>query len=83
MRSCIERSELEQNNFPFPLSIDAPLVTIQLGSTLVPDDIKEGDDVYFECHVESNPSWKKLLWFHDVSNIFSLFIKKKNQHYPD
>ncbi|XP_065089794.1 hemicentin-1-like [Ochlerotatus camptorhynchus] len=43
----------------------APLVTIQLGSTLVADDIKEGDDVYFECHVESNPSWKKLLWFHD------------------
>lgn len=43
----------------------APLVSIQLGSTLVADDIKEGDDVYFECHVKSNPSWKKLLWFHD------------------
>ncbi|XP_055600251.1 nephrin-like [Uranotaenia lowii] len=42
-----------------------PIVTIQLGSTLVPDDIKEGDDVYFECHVKANPPWKKLLWFHD------------------
>ncbi|XP_058819211.1 hemicentin-2-like [Topomyia yanbarensis] len=42
-----------------------PIVTVQLGSTLAPDDIKEGDDVYFECHVKSNPSWRKLLWFHD------------------
>ncbi|XP_055639841.1 nephrin-like [Toxorhynchites rutilus septentrionalis] len=42
-----------------------PIVSIQLGSTLAPDDIKEGDDVYFECHVKSNPIWKKLLWFHN------------------
>ncbi|XP_055540205.1 uncharacterized protein LOC129726939 isoform X1 [Wyeomyia smithii] len=42
-----------------------PIVTIQIGSTLAPDDIKEGDDVYFECHVKSNPTWRKLLWFHD------------------
>ncbi|XP_058123571.1 nephrin-like [Anopheles ziemanni] len=42
-----------------------PIVTIQLGPTLVVDDIKEGDDVYFECHVRSNPDWKKLQWFHN------------------
>ncbi|XP_038110464.1 hemicentin-2 isoform X1 [Culex quinquefasciatus] len=40
-----------------------PIVSVQLGSTLMPDDIKEGDDVYFECHVQSNPAWKKLHWF--------------------
>ncbi|CAD7086100.1 unnamed protein product [Hermetia illucens] len=42
-----------------------PLVTLRLGSTLTPDDIKEGDDVYFECHVQSNPPWRKLLWLHN------------------
>lgn len=34
---------------------------------MTPDDIKEGDDVYFECHVQSNPPWRKLLWLHNVS----------------
>ncbi|XP_053677055.1 nephrin-like [Anopheles nili] len=42
-----------------------PIVSIQLGPTLVVDDIKEGDDVYFECHVRANPDWKKLQWFHN------------------
>ncbi|XP_050101194.1 hemicentin-1-like [Anopheles aquasalis] len=42
-----------------------PMVTIQFGPTLVVDDIKEGDDVYFECHVRANPDWKKLQWFHN------------------
>ncbi|XP_052893274.1 nephrin-like [Anopheles moucheti] len=42
-----------------------PMVSIQLGPTLVVDDIKEGDDVYFECHVRANPDWKRLQWFHN------------------
>jgi hypothetical protein len=37
---------------------------------LNPDDIKEGDDVYFECHVRANPHWRKLNWLHDVSKIY-------------
>lgn len=48
------------------------MVTIQLGPTLVVDDIKEGDDVYFECHVRANPDWKRLQWFHNVSTITQL-----------
>ncbi|CAG9863888.1 unnamed protein product [Phyllotreta striolata] len=42
-----------------------PIVTLCLGSTLNPDDIKEGDDVYFECHVTANPVWRKLTWLHN------------------
>lgn len=38
-----------------------------MGSTLNPDDIKEGDDVYFECHVHANPRPYKMSWYHDVS----------------
>ncbi|KAJ9597411.1 hypothetical protein L9F63_011732, partial [Diploptera punctata] len=42
-----------------------PIVSLMLGSTLNPDDIKEGDDVYFECHVKANPGWRKLTWLHN------------------
>lgn len=38
-----------------------------MGPTLNPDDIKEGDGVYFECEVKSNPKPYKLTWYHDVS----------------
>ncbi|XP_047005128.1 nephrin-like [Schistocerca americana] len=43
----------------------APIVTLRLGPTLRADNIKEGDDVYFECHVKANPPWKKLTWLHN------------------
>ncbi|KAK9884228.1 hypothetical protein WA026_005177 [Henosepilachna vigintioctopunctata] len=42
-----------------------PIVSLRLGSTLNADDIKEGDDVYFECHVKANPFWRRLTWLHD------------------
>ncbi|XP_031617439.1 nephrin-like isoform X2 [Contarinia nasturtii] len=41
-----------------------PIVTLRLGSTLS-DNIKEGDDVYFECLAVANPQWRKLYWLHD------------------
>lgn len=46
---------------------DQPQVTLSLGSTLNPDDIKEGDDVYFECHIKANPKEHRIAWSHDVS----------------
>lgn len=46
---------------------DQPQVTLQLGSTLNPDDIKEGDDVYFECQIKANPKEHRITWWHDVS----------------
>ncbi|XP_060645201.1 LOW QUALITY PROTEIN: uncharacterized protein LOC132783907 [Drosophila nasuta] len=42
-----------------------PQVTLSLGSTLRPDDIKEGDDVYFECHIKANPKEHRITWSHD------------------
>ncbi|XP_065086575.1 uncharacterized protein side-III isoform X2 [Ochlerotatus camptorhynchus] len=42
-----------------------PQVTLTLGSTLNPDDIKEGDDVYFECHIKANPREHRITWSHD------------------
>ncbi|CAH2045583.1 unnamed protein product, partial [Iphiclides podalirius] len=43
----------------------SPLVTLTLGTTLNPHDIKEGDDVYFECNVRSNPREHRISWFHN------------------
>jgi hypothetical protein len=60
--------------FSISIRADPPLVTLQLGSTLTNDDIKEGDDVYFECHVEANPKFTKLSWLHNVSGKFTFNI---------
>ena len=55
-------------------SLDVPVVTLKMGSSLNPDDIKEGDDVYFECNSKANPKMYKLSWFHNVSSLIS-FLK--------
>lgn len=47
-----------------------PVVTLKMGSTLNPGDIKEGDDVYFECNIRANPKVYKLSWFHNDVEIF-------------
>ncbi|CRL01064.1 CLUMA_CG014257, isoform A [Clunio marinus] len=59
-----------------------PLVTLRLGSTLIVDDIKESDDIYFECDIKANPPWRKLSWLHDgivISHNASARIIRSNQ----
>ncbi|XP_071524793.1 uncharacterized protein [Panulirus ornatus] len=46
-----------------------PVVTLQMGSSLVPENIKEGDDVYFECHINANPDVQRVLWYHNGSPV--------------
>lgn len=46
---------------------DPPQVVLHLGSTLNAEDIKEGDDVYFECNIKANPKQHKITWYHNVS----------------
>lgn len=55
-------------------SLDTPVVKLKMGSSLNPDDIKEGDDVYFECHILSNPKPYKMAWYHEVSTGFNVFF---------
>ena len=35
---------------------------------------QEGDDVYFECLIVSNPAATRLEWYHRVSSIFNIQI---------
>ncbi|EFX86744.1 hypothetical protein DAPPUDRAFT_44172 [Daphnia pulex] len=43
----------------------APEVGIALGSNINGDDVKEGDDLYIECHIRANPAFHKLQWTHN------------------
>ena len=49
-----------------------PVVSLRMGNSLNPDNIKEGADVYFECNVKANPKPYKLSWYKDVSQ-YSLY----------
>ncbi|KAK0081257.1 hypothetical protein PV325_012504 [Microctonus aethiopoides] len=42
-----------------------PKIRLELGSKMNPDDIEEGDDVYFECKVRANPAAYKVIWQHN------------------
>ncbi|XP_063991907.1 synaptogenesis protein syg-2-like isoform X3 [Diachasmimorpha longicaudata] len=42
-----------------------PILKLELGSKMNPDDIEEGDDVYFECKVRANPEAYKVVWKHN------------------
>lgn len=53
----------------------APIVSLRLGNSIDPNGIKEGDDVYFDCHVKANPPSTKLTWYHNVS-VYILFIRE-------
>jgi len=46
---------------------DVPLLKLALGINMNPADIEEGDDVYFECKIDANPTAYKVVWKHNVS----------------
>ncbi|XP_032522473.2 nephrin-like [Danaus plexippus] len=46
-----------------------PVLTMSLGSTLNPNDIKEGDDVYFECNIRANPKEHRISWYHNEEQV--------------
>lgn len=67
----IFRSNIADNlilNFYCPSFSDSPILFLKIGPSLNPENIKEGDDVYFECYIRSNPKVHKFDWFHNVRN---------------
>ena len=42
---------------------------LSLGSTMRLGEVKEGDDVYLECEVESNPRPDRVIWLKNVSDL--------------
>ena len=43
------------------------MAELELGRNLKADAIAEGNDVYFECRVHSNPPPHRFLWTHEVT----------------
>lgn len=57
---------------------DTPEAKIILGTSLNPDSIREGTDVYFDCIINAHPHVYKVEWRHDVSiEIITFIIKCK------
>ena len=40
---------------------------LSLGPSLDPDNMIEGNDVYFDCDIRANPKVYKVIWLHNVS----------------
>lgn len=53
---------------------DLPTLKLELGINMNPEDIEEGDDVYFECKVNANPSAYKVVWKHNVSIRYGILV---------
>lgn len=62
------------------ISAVPPKVQLHLGSTLKAENIKEGDDVYFECKVRANPEHHKITWRHNVSHSVSNFAPERSRY---
>ena len=46
---------------------DPPRMELRLGRSLNASNIKEGDDVYFECLIQANPPPSNIRWTRNVS----------------
>ncbi|KAK2721886.1 hypothetical protein QYM36_004011, partial [Artemia franciscana] len=46
-----------------------PIVTLRLGASLTSRQIKEGDDIYFDCIIDAEPLSYKILWFHNEQEL--------------
>ncbi|RXG51240.1 hypothetical protein Avbf_14115 [Armadillidium vulgare] len=46
---------------------NVPEAVVKLASFLDANNIKEGDDVYFECAITANPKVYKIMWHHNVN----------------
>ena len=44
-----------------------PRVELSLGRMVNPEDLEEGDDIYFSCSIRANPPAYKITWWHNVS----------------
>ncbi len=56
---------------------DVPIAMVTFGRSLNPKSIKEGADVYFECHVRSNPQFYNITWRNNVS--IAIFLPNPKQ----
>ncbi|XP_043644831.1 uncharacterized protein LOC122614334 isoform X2 [Drosophila teissieri] len=49
----------------------APIVNLNLGAPLDPDNLLKGTDVYLECDVKANPAITRVEWYHSDKQLHS------------
>ncbi|XP_017005891.2 neural cell adhesion molecule 1-A [Drosophila takahashii] len=49
----------------------APIVNLNLGAPLDPENLLKGTDVYLECDVKANPSITRVEWYHSDKQLHS------------
>ncbi|CAG2120281.1 unnamed protein product, partial [Medioppia subpectinata] len=42
-----------------------PQITLSFGANIQKESIREGSDIYLECHIRANPWIKEVLWLFD------------------
>ncbi|XP_057377769.1 uncharacterized protein LOC130699475 [Daphnia carinata] len=47
----------------------AAIAELELGRNLKADSIMEGNDIYFECRIKSNPAPHRFVWTHEGNHI--------------
>lgn len=61
--------EIKENEWKLPVHY-SPRSQIQLGGSLNSTNIREFDDVYFECRVNANPPYRKITWKHNGRTLY-------------
>ncbi|KAH8305876.1 hypothetical protein KR018_000382, partial [Drosophila ironensis] len=51
--------------------LDAPIVNLNLGAPLDPNNLLKGSDVYLECDVKANPAITRVEWYHSDKQLHS------------
>uniref|UniRef100_A0A1B6DTE2 Ig-like domain-containing protein n=1 Tax=Clastoptera arizonana TaxID=38151 RepID=A0A1B6DTE2_9HEMI len=60
----VSAGEVEEDSWKLNVYF-LPVLQLDLGSNMNPNDIEEGDDVYFECKMHANPAAYKVVWKHN------------------
>lgn len=47
----------------------SPQVHVRMAASLKPENIKQGDDAYFECQTKANPPVETITWFHNEEQL--------------
>ncbi|KAG7157246.1 Nephrin-like 22 [Homarus americanus] len=81
MMVCRAENKLIQNNALediFTLDVQyKPILRMTLGRNLDHDDLREGNDLFFDCNIDANPAPYKVEWWHD--NQFRFWRRKQKE----
>ena len=65
--------------------LDKPKVSLSLGTSIEMNNIREGEDIYLECLVDSRPPVTKFYYTHKVgdseSNFFQMHTSDIGDHF--